>query len=141
MTLQKSWWYLTDTTNIKTDIFSTQKKILGCDQCTLESFKKNLVLEEIVFCCLNQQIMPSKIKDLIFIVLAVMRLKTMNMTLVSHHYIIKISKLFLVEKSDRWEKSFLKGRHFIVWISFMHSKTKDIYFSVGVVTQWCYRRG
>ena len=45
--------------------------------------------------------MPSKIKDLIFIVLAVMRLKTMNMTLVSHHYIIKISKLFLVEKSDR----------------------------------------
>ena len=65
----------------------------------------------------------------------------MNMTLVSHHYVIKKSKLFLVEKSDRWEKSFLKGRHFTVWISFMHSETKDMYFSVGVVTQWCYRRG
>ena len=66
VTLQKSWWCLTDATDIKTDIFLAQKKILGCDQCTLESFKKNLVLEEIVFCRLNQQIMPSKIKDLIF---------------------------------------------------------------------------
>ena len=73
VTLQKSWWCLTDATDIKTDIFLAQKKS--------------------------------------------------------------------VEKSDRWEKSFLKGRHFTVWISFMHSKTKDMYFSVGVVTQWCYRRG
>ena len=66
VTLQKSWWCLTDATDIKTDIFLAQKKNSWVWSMHPWSCKKNLVLEEIVFCRLNQQIMPSKIKDLIF---------------------------------------------------------------------------